>query len=92
MSNYRKLHFGTEVWKYKIGGRKGSVPYVIEVRDPSNKKHMIKTNEMLGIVNPDNILRGIRKGWLHITPSQIKKYITEHFRGLYHASIKQTKR
>ena len=82
MSSYRKLHFGTEVWTYRICNC-----YKVEVRDPQRKRYVIDVSKMLNL-SCDELVKGSYKGWFHITPSQIKKYIVEHFKGTKNVSTK----
>ncbi len=66
---YRNLHIKNSVWRYKIFNTG-----TIEVRRPDGTKVMTSASKIFDMT-PDEIDRGMWKGWLHITPKDVKKWI-----------------
>lgn len=67
----RKVHIDDKEWKYLIIGS------MIVIRTPDNKKHVTDMTEAFNMTN-DEVEKGLYKGWLHIGPGDIKKYIQEN--------------
>lgn len=67
----RKVHINSQEWKYLITGG------TIVIRSPDNKKHVTDMAKAFNMTYYD-VEKGLWKGWLHIGPGDIKKYIQEN--------------
>lgn len=74
----RKIHFGDEIWRYKITGSG------IKIQDPENRRTFVEMTEITGW-NWDDLERADWKGYTpQVKPSHIKRYIKKHLRGVHH--------
>jgi hypothetical protein len=68
----RKVHVAGQVWTWGLGSRLEHVRIV----GPDGKAHAADTRLVVGI---EDLERARRKGYLHITPGQVKAYIEREF-------------
>lgn len=76
----RKVHFPNgEVWSYRIGFS------MCSIRSPDHRQtHKVTLTQITGML-PDDIERGVWKGWWKgVGPQQVKDYIEKHLRGQSH--------
>jgi len=67
----RKIHIGDEIWYWR------STAGSVVITAPNGKKYKHSCHVVIGCIWND-WERGIYKGYSHITPSIVKKYIEEH--------------
>jgi hypothetical protein len=66
----RTIHLDGLEWRYRIFSG------VVVIYSPAHKKTVVSFSELTGL-DCASVEKGMRKRWLHITPSMVKDYITQ---------------